>query len=156
MTLAPSAGGLVTRRRLIEAGAGILSITVLRPAQGTPMEMEAAIRAFAGEGPIRPGRVVLDIPPLVENGNTVPVTVTVDSPMTQADHVRRIALFNEKNPQPHVGVFHLGARAGRAQVATRMRLATSQTITALALLSDGSLWSDTADVIVTLAACVEG
>ena len=156
MTLAPSAGGLVTRRRLIEAGAGILSITVLRPAQGTPMEMEAAIREFAGGGPIRPGRVVLDIPPLVENGNTVPVTVTVDSPMTQADHVRRIALFNEKNPQPQVGVFHLGARAGRAQVATRMRLATSQTITALALLSDGSFWSDTADVIVTLAACVEG
>ena len=75
--------------------------------------------------------------------------------MTAADHVRRIALFNDKNPQPDVAVFHLGPRAGRAQVATRIRLATSQTIAAVAELSDGSFWSAEADVIVTLAACIE-
>jgi sulfur-oxidizing protein SoxY len=148
-------GPLASRRQLIGAGAGLLAIAVLRPALGTPLEMAAAIREFVGEAPIRSGKVTLDIPPLVENGNAVPVTVTVESPMTQSDHVRSIALFNEKNPQPHVGMFHLGARAGRAQVATRMRLADSQTITAVALLNDGSYWSDTAKVVVTLAACVE-
>ena len=103
-----------------------------------------------------PGRIRLDVPPLVENGNSVTLTVTVDSPITQADYVEAIAVFNEKNPQPHVAVFHLGPRAGRATVTTRMRLADSQQVTAIARLSDGSFWSDTADVIVTLAACVEG
>lgn len=155
MPASPHGSSPITRRGLIVAASGLLTITLLRPAQGTPVEMESAIREFVGEGPIAPGRVTLDIPPLVENGNAVPVTVTVASPMTRADHVRSIALFNEKNPQPHVAVFHIGARAGRAQVATRIRLADSQVITAIAQLSDGSFWSDTANVIVTLAACIE-
>jgi sulfur-oxidizing protein SoxY len=143
------------RRGVIAAGSGLLTIFLFRPARGTPAEMEAAVRAFTGDSPVLPGRVTLDIPPLVENGNTVPATVTVASPMTREDHVRSIALFNEKNPQPNVAVFHLGPRAGRAQVATRLRLADTQTITAVAQLSDGSFWSDTAHVIVTLAACIE-
>jgi sulfur-oxidizing protein SoxY len=143
------------RRGVIAAGSSLLTIALLRPARGTPAEMAAAVRAFAGESPVLPGRVTLDIPPLVENGNTVPVTITVASPMTPEDHVRSIALFNEKNPQPDVVVFQLGPRAGRAQVATRLRLADTQTITAVAQLSDGSFWSDTAHVIVTLAACIE-
>jgi sulfur-oxidizing protein SoxY len=147
---------LLTRRLVLGGGTGLLAVTLLRPAEATPAEMEAAIRAFAGEAAILPGKVHLDIPPLVENGNAVPVTVTVDSPMTPADHVLSIALFNEKNPQPNVALFQLGARAGRAQVGTRMRLADSQTITAVAQLSDGSYCSDTAKVIVTLAACLEG
>lgn len=146
---------LVSRRGLIATSGGLLTIAIVRPARGTPAEMEAALRELVGEGPVLPGRVTLDIPPLVENGNAVPVTVSVESPMTAAEHVRSIALFNEKNPQPQVAVFRLGARAGRAQVATRMRLADSQTITAVAQLSDGSFWSDTASVIVTLAACIE-
>jgi sulfur-oxidizing protein SoxY len=145
----------LARRRLLGTGAGLLAVALVRPAQATPDEMQAAIRALVGGAPVLPGKVALDIPPLVENGNAVPVTVTVESPMTPADHVRRIALFNEKNPQPHVAVFHLGARAGRAQVGTRMRLADSQTVTAVAELGDGSWWTDTAKVIVTLAACLE-
>jgi sulfur-oxidizing protein SoxY len=145
----------LARRRLLGTGAGLLAVALVRPAQATPDEMQAAIRALVGGAPVLPGKVALDIPPLVENGNAVPVTVTVESPMTPADHVRRIALFNEKNPQPHVAVFHLGARAGRAQVGTRMRLADSQTVTAVAELGDGSWWTDAAKVIVTLAACLE-
>jgi sulfur-oxidizing protein SoxY len=145
----------LARRRLLGTGASLLAVALVRPAQATPAEMEAAIRALVGEAAVLPGKVELEIPPLVENGNAVPVTVTVDSPMTPTDHVRRIALFNEKNPQPHVAVFHLRARAGRAQVGTRMRLADSQTVTAIAELSDGSWWTDTAKVIVTLAACLE-
>jgi len=100
--------------------------------------------------------VKLDIPPLVENGNAVPVSVAVESSMTEADHVRAIGLFNERNPQPHVLIAHIGPRAGRATFATRMRLATSQRLVAVAQMSDGSVWSETAEVVVTLAACVEG
>jgi sulfur-oxidizing protein SoxY len=146
----------LARRRLLGTGVGLLAVALVRPAQATPEEMQAAVRELVGDAVPLPGKVKLEIPPLVENGNAVPVTVTVESPMTAADHVRRIALFNEKNPQPQVAVFHLGARAGRAQVATRMRLADSQTITALAEFSDGTWRSASAKVIVTLAACLEG
>ena len=144
-----------SRRRLLKSGAGLAGVALVRPARATPDAMEAAVRDFVGEADIRPGRVTLDVAPLVENGNSVPLTVSVDSPMTPTEFVRAIALFNEKNPQPHVAVSHLGPRSGRAFVATRIRLATSQRVLAVAELSDGSFWSDTADVIVTLAACVE-
>jgi sulfur-oxidizing protein SoxY len=117
--------------------------------------LDAAIRSFTGGTEVREGRVKFEISPLVENGNAVPVSVDVESPMTAADHVRRIALFNEKNPQADIVVFHLGPRAGRARVATRIRLATSQAVVALAEMSDGSFWSSRANVIVTLAACIE-
>ena len=117
--------------------------------------LDEAIRAFTGGAEAREGRVKFEISPLVENGNAVPVSVTVESPMTAGDHVRRIALFNEKNPQADVAVFHLGPRAGRAHVATRIRLATSQVVVALAETSDGAFWISRANVIVTLAACIE-
>ena len=107
------------------------------------------------EAVVRTGRVKLEVPPLVENGNTVPMTVSVQSPMTAADHVKSVHVFNEKNPQPNIGNFYLGPRAGRAQVSTRIRLADSQKIVAIARLSDGSFWSVSADVVVTLAACTE-
>jgi sulfur-oxidizing protein SoxY len=86
----------------------------------------------------------------------VPVSVSVDSPMTAAEHVTAIAIFNEKNPQRDVARFKLGPRSGKASVSTRIRLATSQQLVAVAALSDGTFWSDTADVIVVLAACIEG
>ena len=117
--------------------------------------LDEAISSFTGGAAVREGRVKFDISPLVENGNAVPVTVEVDSPMTATDHVRRIALYNEKNPQADVVVFHLGPRTGRARVSTRIRLATSQTVVALAETSDGAFWSSRANVIVTLAACIE-
>ena len=117
--------------------------------------LDAAVRSFTNGVEPREGRVKFDISPLVENGNAVPVSVTVESPMTADDHVRRIALFNEKNPQADIAVFHLGPRAGRAHVATRIRLASSQTVVAVAEMSDGSFWVSKANVIVTLAACIE-
>ena len=144
-----------TRREVLAAGAGA-SVLVARPAPAAADPMEAAIQAFAGEAQVRPGKVKLDLPPLVENGNSVPVTVAVDHPMTPNDFVKAIAIFNEKNPQPNVATFHLGPRAGVARVATRIRLADSQKLVAVAELSDGTFWSGSADVIVTLAACVEG
>ncbi|MDP2007413.1 MAG: SoxY-related AACIE arm protein [Rubrivivax sp.] len=142
-----------SRRTLLIAGA---CIVLLRPALAAPTAASiAAIERFTGGQPVRDGRVVLAVDALVENGNTVPITVTVDSPMTAADHVQRIAVFTEVNPQPDVAVFHLGAASGRAAVATRMRMAQSQTVTALAQLSDGSFWRHRVDVVVALAACLE-
>lgn len=138
----------IDRRSLLLAGAAVL----VRPARATPESLERAITAFTGGAPLRDGRVKLDIAPLVENGNTVPVTISVPG----ADAVRRLALFTERNPQPDVAVFALGPLAGRPQVATRMRLATSQSVIALAELADGSCWQQRVQVVVTLAACVEG
>jgi sulfur-oxidizing protein SoxY len=149
------ARGRPTRREVLATGAGVASILAVRPAAATPAEMEAAVRAFTEGAGTRRGRVRLDLPPLVDNGNSVGLTVTVESPMTREDFVRRIAVFNEKNPQPNVVTFHLTARSGRASVSTRIRLADSQTVTAIAELSDGTFWSDRADVVVTLAACLE-
>lgn len=134
---------------------GAVPLATLRPAEATPASMAAAIRTAVGEAVVRTGRIKLDVPPLVENGNTVPMTVSVTSPMTAADHVVSIYVFNEKNPQPNMGNFYLGPHAGRAQVSTRIRLADSQKIVAIAKLSDGSFWSATVDVVVTLAACTD-
>ena len=117
--------------------------------------LAAAIRAFTGGAPVKEGRLKFEVAPLVENGNAVPVRIEVDSPMTAENHVRRIAMITEKNPQPDVAVFHLGPRAGKAQVATRIRLATSQIVVALAELSDGSYAIGQANVVVTIAACIE-
>jgi sulfur-oxidizing protein SoxY len=117
--------------------------------------MEAAIRGYANGKPVTRGRVKLDVPQLVENGNAVPVTVSVQSPMTAAEHVTGIAIFNDRNPQRDVVRFTLTPRSGKALVSTRIRLATSQQLVAVARLSDGSHWSDAVDVLVTLAACLE-
>jgi sulfur-oxidizing protein SoxY len=145
-----------TRRDVLATTLALVGGAVfVRPAQATPEESAEAVRAFTGGAPVREGKLRFEIAPLVENGNTVPVAITVDSPMTAADHVQAIAIFNERNPQPQVAVFRLTPRNGRASVATRIRLATSQKLVAIARLSDGSHWSHTVDVTVTLAACVE-
>ena len=117
--------------------------------------MQEAMRKVVGDAPVRSGKVKLDLPPLIDNGNTVPLSVAVDSPMTPADHVRSIHVFVEKNPQPYVISAHLGPRAGRARVATRARIADTGAVVAIAQLSDGSFWSDSVAVVVTLSACLE-
>ncbi|MGA9323227.1 MAG: SoxY-related AACIE arm protein [Xanthobacteraceae bacterium] len=125
-------------------------------ARASPEQLRAAIRNVVGTAAVKKGRVQLDVPPVVENGNTVSLVVAVDSPMTADDYVKAIHVFNEKNPQPSLISVHLGPRVGKAKVSTRVRLADSQTVTAIAEMSDGTFWSATADVVVTLAACVEG
>lgn len=140
------------RRHVLIAAAGTF---LPLAARATPETQRAAIAAFAEGRTPRDGRVALEVAPLVENGNTVPVTVRVASPMTAEDHVRQIAIYNERNPGTDVAVFHLGPRAGRASVSTRIRLATSQRLVALAKMNDGSVWQQSVDVVVTLAACVE-
>src|SRR3954462_9744177 len=142
-------------RRTAALAAGAVALRPCARARATPEQMRQAIRAVLGEAEARAGKVTLDIPALVENGNAVPLTVSVESPMSEEDHVKAIHIFNEKNPQPHVISIALGARAGRARVATRIKLADSQLVVAIAETSDGSFWQGSADVIVTLAACTE-
>jgi len=147
---------IVTRRdALVLGGLAVAGAAAPTPSAAVPGQMEAAIRKVVGEAQVRKGKVTLDLPPLVENGNSVPMTVTVASPMTPDNHVKAIHVFNEKNPQANVVTMQLGPRAGKASVATRIRLADTQKLTAIAEMSDGSYWSDTQDVVVTLAACLE-
>lgn len=144
----------LARRQLLAAGALVLVRPGTAVAAGD--DLAGAIAAFTRGAPVRAGKVVLDVATLVDNGNTVPISVKVDSPMTAAEHVAAIAVFNERNPQREVAQFTLGPRAGRAEVASRIRLATSQKLVAVAAFSDGSFWSHTVDVVVTLASCIEG
>jgi len=147
------------RRRFLRLAGGLAGAVVVagtpRVARATPAAMQEAIRKVTGGAPVRAGRVKLDLPPLSENGNGVALGVSVESPMTAADHVRAIHVFAEKNPLPNVVSMMLGPRAGRAAFSTRIRLADTQTLTAIAQMSDGSFWSGSAHVIVTLAACTE-
>ena len=140
-----------TRRQLfgLVGGAAALAVTV-RPTEATPATLAAAIRNVVGNDPVKTGKVKLDVPPLVENGNTVPMTVSVASPMTADDYVKSIHVFNEKNPQPNIGNFYIGPNAGRAQVATRIRLADTQKVVAIARLSDDSFWSASVTTTSTL------
>ena len=145
----------LSRRQLMAAGLGVGLGVTWRPARALSAELAGALRGFTGDAPTKEGRVNFDIAPLVENGNTVPITITVQSPMSAADHVQAIAVFNEKNPQREVIACKLTPASGKAVVSTRIRLATTQQLIAVAKMSDGSCWTHTVDVIVTLAACIE-
>jgi sulfur-oxidizing protein SoxY len=147
--------GTATRRQFLAvAGGAGLALTV-RPAEATPASMKQAVRQIVGEAAVKRGKIRLDLPPLVENGNSVTMGVTVDSPMTAKDHVKAIHVFTEKNPQPNVISVQLGPRAGKAEIQTRVRLADTQSVLAICEMSDGTFWSDTVDVIITLGACLE-
>jgi sulfur-oxidizing protein SoxY len=146
----------ITRRQALAATAGAFVVLRSVPALATPESMQAAIHEFTKGAKINEGRVKLDVTLLVENGNSVPLSVSVESPMTPADYVMRIAVFNEKNPLPQVAVFQLTPRCGRPSASTRIRLGDSQIVTAIAEMKDGTFWSASSEVIVTLPACVEG
>lgn len=150
-------GSELSRRSIVAGAASIVLLPLtVDMAQATPDSMAEAMTEALGMGArLQVGRVKVDLPGLAENGNSVPLRVSVESPMTRADHVKTIYVFSEKNPVSNVVRFHIGPRAGRAKVMTSIRLAATQRITAVAQMSDGSLWSGTADVIVTQAACID-
>ena len=143
------------RRFLVLAGSAAVVPLGAGPARDTPEEVAAKIREIVGEAELKKGRVKLDIPVLVENGNAVSMTVGVDAPLTGPERVLSVHVFAEGNPLPNVAHFHFGPRTGKAQVSTRIRLATTQTVVAVAKLADGSCWSDSVELLVTLAACLE-
>jgi len=147
---------LPRRHFLVAASAaGLLAALPDHAARATEAQVAALIKDLVGDNALRQGRVKLDIPLLVENGNAVPMTVSVDGGFTGPQRVSSLHVFAQRNPLPHVASFTFGPRAGRPVVATRIRLATSQTVIAVAKLADGSCWSDSVELIVTLAACVE-
>lgn len=143
------------RRKLLRATAAgmALSLTPWRWAHATPEEMAAAISRRFGERPMREGRVLLELPKLAENGNVVPLTVSVESPMTESDFCAGIYLFSERNPLPSILEARLGPHNGRARIATRIRLAETQRVLAVAEINDGSLWFAAAEVVTTITGC---
>jgi sulfur-oxidizing protein SoxY len=148
---------MTTRRDFLAVTAGLaggIGIAA-RTANATPAAMQDAVRKVVGAAQVRQGRVKLDVPPLIDNGNSVPLSVVVESPMTAADHVKAIHVFAERNPLPNILSVHMNPRSGRARVATRVRLNDTGTVLAVAQLSDGSFWSASAHVVVTLSACLE-
>lgn len=145
---------MITRRDVVILACGA-ALGGAGRAGATPVAMEEAIRKVTGGAPAPRGRMRLDVPMLIENGNSVVLSVSVDSPMTDADYVKAIHVFARDNPLPNMVSVYLGPRAGRARFTTRVRVATSQTLVAVAQHADGRFWSDSADVVVTLPACAE-
>jgi sulfur-oxidizing protein SoxY len=150
----PSRHSTDLHRRLFLASAAAVTLLPF-PAGATPEALANAIKEVTGGAPVRAGKVTLDIPPIVENGNTVPMSVSVESPMTADDYVKAIHVFNEKNPQPHVFNAWLSPGNGKAAVGTRIKLADTQKVVAIAETSKGEFWSASAEVIITIAACIE-
>ena len=153
---------MTTRREFLVLTAASVAVPAAVKAQVDPnlasnrkAAFQEALRKVVGDAKVQRGRVKLQLPPLIDNGNSVPLSVAVESPMTDADHVKAIHVLTEKNPLPDVVSVRLSPRAGRASLATRVRLADTQTVTAIAQMSDGSFWSDSAEVVVTLSACLE-
>ena len=148
---------LLSRRTLLQRLGATALLTVMGPAGAwaTQEAVQQAIHQLLGTREPQPGGVTLRLPKIAETGNSVPLTVTVDSPMTPEDYVLRIHVFVEGNPEPVAATYHLGRRAGKAEISTRLRLARSQTVLALAEMSDSSVRSGAASIVVTLGACVE-
>jgi len=119
----------------------------------TPAEFEEAIGKLVGNAPMKEGRVNLRLPPIAEDGNVVPLTVSVDSPMSDSDYVKKIHILAEENPWPRVCSFTLGPQNGKAEVSTRIRLAKDQTVVAVAEMSDGSAYRTAVAIKVSVGGC---
>jgi sulfur-oxidizing protein SoxY len=143
----------VKRRDFLAGLAGSLALPGKALAQND--SLDPLVLVMTQGVPVKKGKVKLVLPQLADNGNSVPIRITVDSPMTETDHVMSIHLYSERNPVPNMANFYLGPRAGKAEIDSRVRLAGSQRVTAVAKLSDGSFWYDAAPVVVTLSACLD-
>lgn len=145
----------IDRRQLIASAGGVIAIAVspLR-ALAEQDDLERARLDLFGDRPVQEGRVTVKLPPIAENGFSVPLSVSVESPMTPDDYVKQVAILSPRNPLPLIGQFHFTPRSGRAAVSTRIRMSGTQSIQAVAEMSDGSLWSGSMQTVVTLAACV--
>ena len=147
------------RKFLARAAALCAAPWTLLLARAAEAQVESIVPVIADTtrgAPVGTGKVKLEIPRLADNGNSVALKVSVASPMTATDHVRAIHLFSEKNPRPVIARFHLGSTSGRAEISTRIRLNGTQRVVAVAELSDGTFWSDVAEIAVTLSACIDG
>jgi sulfur-oxidizing protein SoxY len=155
------------RRRALAALVALLALPrralaqpIMNPAPGidarTINTPQGALQSILKGAEMRRGRVRLELPSVADNGHSVPMSVRVDSPMSDADHVRRIDLVSGKNPVPLMATFIFGPHMGRAEIESRVRLNGTQRVTAVAQLSDGSFWFDAADIVVNESACLDG
>lgn len=143
-------------RRLYLSALGLMGI-LSTPFAAFAKKPDAAqaISKILDSNPVRDGRVKLIIPPLVESGNLVVLKVSIESPMTANDYVKAVHVISEENPLPNIFTAYFTPRSGRAELTTRVRLADSQRVWAIAQMSDGSFWQGYADTLVTLSACTE-
>jgi len=149
-----------TRRRFLataSTAAGFLLVPMIggTPARATPADVALKIKELVGGAQIRKGLIKLDLPVLVESANAVSMKVSVDEPLPMDRLVLSFHVFAEQNPLPNVAHFHFGPRSARPIVTTRIRLATSQTVIAIAKCADGTFWGDSVDLLVALAACLD-
>jgi sulfur-oxidizing protein SoxY len=145
-----------SRRDVLAMGAGTVALTALgrpRPAAATPEEAAAAVASFTGGKPAAKGKIAIDLPEIAENGNTVPLSITVESPMTADDHVTDILLVTDGNPRPRVAAFHLTPMSGRAEIGSRIRLAATENVIVVAKTSTGELFMAEKSVKVTIGGC---
>ncbi|ETX01150.1 MAG: hypothetical protein ETSY1_08540 [Candidatus Entotheonella factor] len=156
MILAGSSTPALTRRQVLVAASGVMLAGIRHQGEivhANAFDIEEIIKERIGDKSLQEGRVTLKIAPIVENGNTVPISLSVDSPMTPDDYVTAVHVFAEANPLPNVATFHFTPRSGKAQVATRIRLSDSQHVTAVAETSDGLAYITQRHVKVTLGGC---
>lgn len=147
-----------SRRQAFALGAGALAVAggltgVSSPALAAKNDAADLIKAFAGGKEPMEGKVKLDVPQIAENGNTVPMTVTVDSPMTEQSYVKEILVVADANPRGGVITFRFSPLSGVAEANTRIRLAETQNVIALAKMSDGSVYKASQEVKVTIGGC---
>ena len=145
---------IFNRRQTLALGAGAFGVAVLGPTAALAKnDAEEAIKKFTGGKTPVQGKVKLDLPEIAENGNTVPMTVTVDSPMTEASHVTDVLIVADENPRSGVVVFHFSPASGVAEANTRIRLTATQDVIAVAKMNDGSVFMATKQVKVTIGGC---
>lgn len=144
------------RRRALTIGAGALVAATggfADVAFADKKEADELIAKFAGDKTPVAGKVHLDLPEIAENGNTVPISFSVESPMTAQSHVTEVLVVADGNPRPGVATFRFSPASGVAEASTRLRLAKTQNITAVAKMSDGSVFMSTKQVKVTIGGC---
>src|SRR6187200_3709374 len=142
------------RRQTLALGAGAMSMAVLGPLPGLAKnDSEEAIKKFTGGKTPVQGKIKLDLPEIAENGNTVPMTVTVESPMTEQSHVTDVLIVANENPRSGVVTFHFSPASGVAEANTRIRLAATQDVIAVAKMNDGSFFMASKQVKVTIGGC---
>jgi sulfur-oxidizing protein SoxY len=141
--------------RLAGAGATAFVASSLLPdlAAADAASAADAIKKIIGDKSANEGRITLELPQIAENGNTVPVTFEVESAMTDADHVKAVHIFADGNPLPNVATVKFSPASGRARASTRMRLAKTQNVIAIAEMSDGSIYMAKSEVKVTIGGC---
>ena len=145
---------IFNRREALAAGAGLAGAVLLgAPVACAKNDSDEAIRKFTGGKTPAEGKVKLDMPEIAENGNTVPMTVTVESPMTEASHVTDVLVVANENPRSGVVTFHFSPASGVAEANTRIRLAATQDVIAVAKMNDGSFFMASKQVKVTIGGC---